>query len=225
MAAMQYPKVEAYDGYLYIVLHGIDFQARRPLLRRPTTSTSSSGRTTSSPCTTATRRSIDELRENMRHATRRCMAEGPVALFHRIVDAMVDHYRPEVEKLEERIDELENGDLRATRRRAGPADPRREARGRAACAAIVTPQRDVIAPPGAARLRRHQHRDVVPVPRHLRPPGAHRRRRDDLPGPHHRHARRAPDNVSNRLNEVMKVLTVVVDDLHAADAAVGICGA
>ena len=26
-------------------------------------------------------------------------------------------------------------------------------------------------------------------------------------------------NVSNRLNEVMKVLTVVVDDLHAADAA------
>ena len=26
-------------------------------------------------------------------------------------------------------------------------------------------------------------------------------------------------NVSNRLNEVMKVLTVVADDLHAADAA------
>ena len=35
------------------------------------------------------------------------LAEGPVALLHRIVDTMVDHYRPEVDKLEERLDELE----------------------------------------------------------------------------------------------------------------------
>ena len=35
------------------------------------------------------------------------MSEGPVALFHRIVDTMVDHYRPEVDKLEDRLDELE----------------------------------------------------------------------------------------------------------------------
>ena len=25
MASVQYPKIESYDGYLYIVLHGIDF--------------------------------------------------------------------------------------------------------------------------------------------------------------------------------------------------------
>ena len=31
-------------------------------------------------------------------------------------------------------------------------------------------------------------------------------------------------NVNNRLNEVMKVLTVADDDLHAADAAVGSVG-
>ena len=35
------------------------------------------------------------------------LAEGPVALMHRIVDTMVDHYRPEVDELEERLDELE----------------------------------------------------------------------------------------------------------------------
>ena len=29
-----------------------------------------------------------------------------MALMHRIVDTMVDHYRPEVDKLEERIDEM-----------------------------------------------------------------------------------------------------------------------
>src|SRR5881397_3538456 len=45
-------------------------------------------------------RSIVDLRE---HATRnaKILGEGPVALFHRIVDAMVDHYRPEIEKLED----------------------------------------------------------------------------------------------------------------------------
>ena len=37
----------------------------------------------------------------------RLLAEGPVALFHRIVDAMVDNYRPSMNALEERIDKLE----------------------------------------------------------------------------------------------------------------------
>jgi magnesium transporter len=35
------------------------------------------------------------------------LAEGPVALLHRIVDTMVDNYRPEVDKLSERLDLLE----------------------------------------------------------------------------------------------------------------------
>ena len=26
-SALQYPKIEAYDGYLYAILHGIDFHA------------------------------------------------------------------------------------------------------------------------------------------------------------------------------------------------------
>jgi magnesium transporter len=36
------------------------------------------------------------------------LSEGPVALMHRIVDLMVDHYRPEVDKLESRLDTLED---------------------------------------------------------------------------------------------------------------------
>jgi magnesium transporter len=35
------------------------------------------------------------------------LGEGPVALMHRIIDLMVDHYRPEVEKLEARLDTVE----------------------------------------------------------------------------------------------------------------------
>src|SRR5262249_22004692 len=35
------------------------------------------------------------------------LGEGPAALLHRIVDQMVDHYRPEIDALEDRITDLE----------------------------------------------------------------------------------------------------------------------
>jgi magnesium transporter len=51
-------------------------------------------------------RSIARLREVCdRHE--RVLLEGPVGLLHRIVDAMVDHYRPAIEELEDRIAGLE----------------------------------------------------------------------------------------------------------------------
>ena len=100
MSERQYPKVEAYDGYLYVILHGIhyakgdygfgtrdvDFFVGPNYLV-----TVHAG--DSAP--------IVELRD---HATRnlKILAEGPVALLHRIVDAMVDSYRPEMDKLEDR---------------------------------------------------------------------------------------------------------------------------
>ena len=36
------------------------------------------------------------------------LAEGPAALLHRIVDSMVDNYRPEIESLEKHMNELED---------------------------------------------------------------------------------------------------------------------
>src|SRR5213593_4322096 len=50
MSARQYPKAEAYDGYFYVILHGIDFRGGEPASAR-TTWISSSGRTISSRCT------------------------------------------------------------------------------------------------------------------------------------------------------------------------------
>ena len=61
-----------------------------------------------SPCTTATRGRSRSCATTVAR-NHKLMGEGPVALFHRIVDAMVDHYRPEVEKLEDRLDEIEEG--------------------------------------------------------------------------------------------------------------------
>src|SRR5205814_3606203 len=50
--------------------------------------------------------SVNELRD---HATRnpKILGEGPVSLLHRIVDSMVDHYRPEMDKFEDRLDQIE----------------------------------------------------------------------------------------------------------------------
>ena len=190
MSTMQYPKVEAYDGYLYVVLHGIAVRGGRTLLcnaryrlfRRAELSRDRAQRRV---------RSIAELRD---HATRnaKILAEGPVALFHRIVDAMVDHYRPEVEKLEEpsRRDR-EQAIFADPHPRLVAIDPAREERR-----VVASPHHHAAArrhrAAGAARLRRRQHRDVVSVSRHLRSSRPHRRRCAAVPGSHHRHARCAP---------------------------------
>jgi len=96
------PKIEAYDGYLYAILHGIDFKPGQPGFATHDVDffigphylvTVHDGRS----------RSIAELQENVARNAK-ILGEGPVSLFHRIVDSMVDHYRPEVNKLEDRFE-------------------------------------------------------------------------------------------------------------------------
>lgn len=105
LATTHDPKVDSYDGYLYLILHGIDVeQTRRGFGTRdvdffvgPNYVVTVHG---------ATSRSMARTQEAcVRNG--HFMAEGPMALVHRLVDAMVDNYRPEVDTLEKRIDELE----------------------------------------------------------------------------------------------------------------------
>jgi magnesium transporter len=99
------PKVESYGRYLYIVFHSINFQAAAHTFETHETDffvapnflvTIHDGQ----------RRSIAHTAELCTRADH-VLGEGPVALLHRIIDTMVDHYRPEVEELEERLDEIE----------------------------------------------------------------------------------------------------------------------
>ncbi|MBY0495460.1 MAG: magnesium transporter CorA family protein [Cyanobacteria bacterium] len=107
-AALQretHPKVESYGKYLYIVLHGINFQAAEHTFETHETDfflapnfliTIHDGQ----------RRSIARVADLCGRAGH-ILSEGPVALLHRIVDTMVDHYRPEVDELEARLDAIE----------------------------------------------------------------------------------------------------------------------
>ena len=151
--------------------------------------------------------SINELRD---HATRnpKILSEGPVSLMHRIVDAMVDSIRPEINQLEERIDDLEARIFN----RPDPALIReilQQKRHVAGLRRIVTPQRDVI-----ARLARRDFVDIsTEMSFRFRDVYDHLQRiaddvmifQDRITGMLDAHL----SNVSNRLNEVMKVLTVV----------------
>ena len=197
---------EEYNGYLYVVLHGIDFQAAQHgfatldvdfFLGPSYLVTVHDG----------TSRSIVELRDHCPRNTK-ILGEGPVALFHRIVDAMVEHYRPEVEKLEDRLDELEK-EVFENPRPALVRDILDEKRDVSSLRRVIIPQRDVI-----SRLARRdfsqisvemsfRFRDVYDQLVRIADDGTIVQ--DRITGILDAHL----SNVSNRLNEVMKVLTVV----------------
>jgi magnesium transporter len=206
MSALQYPKVEAYDGYLYVVLHDIKFEQAVHCFDTHDVDFFL-GPNYVVTVHDGTARAIADLRDHCpRNA--KIMGEGPVALVHRIVDAIVDHYRPEMDKVEDRIDQLEEAVF------SNPSpDLVREIlkikRDVAGLRRIVQPQRDVV-----SRLAR---RDFVDISTELsfrfRDVYDHLVRladdalvfQDRITGILDAHL----SNVSNRLNEVMKVLTIV----------------
>jgi magnesium transporter len=206
LSPRQYPKAEAYDGYLYVILHGIESKMAEHCFFTHDVDFFV-GPNYLVTVHDGDSRSIGDIRD---HATRntKILSEGPVALFHRIVDAMVDHYRPEIDKLEDRLDALENqifdtGDPKLVRE---ILDEKRQV---ASLRRIVIPQRDVI-----ARLARRDFVDVsTEMSFRFRDVYDHLVRisddalmfQDRITGMLDAHL----SNVSFRLNEVMKVLTLV----------------
>ena len=206
MAPVHYPKAEEYNGYLYVILHGIDFRVVEHSFATHDIDFFIGSNYLVTVHDGASR-AIVELREHCpRNA--KILGEGTVALFHRIVDALVEHYRPEVEKLEDRLDELEKEVFDNPR----PALVRQlldEKLDVSSLRRVITPQRDVI-----GRLARRdfsmisvemsfRFRDVYDQIVRIADDGMIVQ--DRITGILDAHL----STVSNRLNEVMKVLTVV----------------
>ena len=137
-----HPKVETYGEVLYVVLHGINFQADRARLRHPRHRLLP-GRALPGH---RPRRQAAQHRPRQRAVRAQrplILAEGPVALMHRIVDTMVDHYRPEVDELEEWLDEIEQQVIE-TAGEALTSEILAVKRDISALRRIVVPQRDVV---------------------------------------------------------------------------------
>ncbi len=122
------PKVETYSGILHVVLHGIDFLAESDTFETHDTDFFLT-RTFLITVHDGKRRSIQHIQELCRQ-NHGMLQEGPTALMHRIVDTMVDHYRPEVEELAERLDQIEETVLERPSDELTRRDPRDQARHR-----------------------------------------------------------------------------------------------
>jgi magnesium transporter len=206
LSDLQFPKVESYGAYLYLILHRIDFEAPEHRFKTHDVDfflgpnylvTIHSGDS----------RSFEQIRQVCgRNAL--ALGEGASALLHRIIDAMVDNYRPEIEELSERLDALEEQVFDAAGANLAK-DILEFKRDVSSLRRIVQPQRDVV-----GRLSR---REFALVGEQI----AYRFR--DV----HDHLVRLADEsmffqdritslldanlaiVSNQLNTIMKILTVI----------------
>ena len=205
LSVTQFPKIEPYPGYLYVVLHGLDFKAAKHqfatrdidfFLGPNYLLTIHDGDS----------RSIAKLRDVCEKHTR-ILSEGPVALMHRIIDQMVDNYRPMMEELEGQIDRLEEQAFYGRQHIARKV--LRLKRDLASMRRVLIPQRDAV-----SRLARREFPAISDEMSY--------RFRDVYD-----HVVRLTDEailfqdrvtgilevnlaaVSNRLNQVMKVLTVL----------------
>jgi magnesium transporter len=103
---LQNPKVETYPGVLYVVLHGITFTSESDTFETDDTDFFLS-REFLVTVHHRPRRSIEEV-GHLCATNDMILKEGTVALMHRIIDRMVDHYRPEVDEVESRLDNIED---------------------------------------------------------------------------------------------------------------------
>jgi magnesium transporter len=106
LSELHHPKIESYGDYLYLILHGIDFRASEHCFRTQDIDFFLGAQflVTVHP---GVSRSIGKIGSACSRDAR-ILAEGPGMLLYRIVDTMVDNYRPEVDKLSETLDELED---------------------------------------------------------------------------------------------------------------------
>jgi magnesium transporter len=206
LAKRHHPKIEHYDGYLYLILHGIDFRAAQHRFSTHDTDfflgsnylvTIHDGQT----------RTIPIVQD---HCVRnsRLLAEGPAALLHHLVDTMVDHYRPEVEKLEKKLDELERTVFEHPDENAMKQilDLKRDV---TSLRRVTMPERDAV-----ARLARREFALISDeMAYRFRDVFDHLVRLSDEALMFQDRIGSLLDahlaNVSNRLNRVMKVLTVI----------------
>ena len=105
LSALQFPKVESYGTFLYLVLHRIDFAGSEHCFKTHDVDFFL-GPNYLVTIHTGDSRSIEQIAD-VCGRNPWALGEGPAALMHRVIDAIVDHYRPEIDELNDRLDQLE----------------------------------------------------------------------------------------------------------------------
>jgi magnesium transporter len=214
----QRPKLEEYDGYVYLVVYGANsdrdalvevhcFLSEKYLV-------------------TVHRDDCPAFADLRKQATEgRAPALEPALALYRIVDALADSFFPELSKLDDRIDELENGVLKKPDE-AQLEQVFRLKRRLVTWRKVITPERDlfarlatgIVSIPGMTPDAERYYRDVYD----------HLIRISDLVDSYRDLLTGAMDvylsTVSNRLNDVMKRLTIVATIFMPLTFIVGFFG-
>jgi magnesium transporter len=221
VSEIHHPKIESYPEYLYLILHGIDFRAREHCFRTLDVDffLGANYLVTVHP---GVSRSIGKISDicGRNHSA---LSEGPAALMHRIIDAMVDNYRPEVEKLSDRLDKIEkevflHPDPSLARR---ILDFKRDV---SSLRRVVLPERDAV-----GRLARREFPIISEAMSYrFRDVYDHLVRLSDESMFFHDRIGSLLDahlsTVSNALNAVMKVLTIIATLFMPLGVVVGLYG-
>jgi magnesium transporter len=221
LTEIHHPKIESYGEYLYLILHGIDFRVREHCFRTQDVDFFL-GLQYLVTVHTGVSRSVQKVHE-ICGRNDRVLGEGPVALLHRIVDTMVDHYRPEVDKLGERLDGLEKEVLEQPSQKLARRilDFKRDV---SSLRRVVLPQRDAVGRlarrefPMISEALSYRFRDVYD---HLvRLVDEAMFFQDRISGLLEAHL----SAMSNQLNSVMKVLTVIATIFMPLTVLTGLYG-
>jgi magnesium transporter len=206
LAKTHHPKIDTYEGYLYVILHGIDFEASKRGFRTRDIDFFLSDRFLVT-VHDGHSRSVAAIRDIcLRNGE--VLRDGPGALMHRIVDAMVDNYRPEIDRLEERMDHVER-DVFTHPRHDMIKSILTLKREIVSLRQVVQPQRDVV-----GRLARREFSLIdTQVAYRFRDVYDHLVRLSDESFMFQDRATSLVEahlsSVSNQLNNIMKILTVI----------------
>ena len=220
LSPLHHPKIERYDDFLFIILHGMAAESGGSRIATDDVDFFLGPRCLVTVHAGA--QSVRAVREWC-DRTSTALGEGLPALIHRIADHLIDNYEPEISALADRIDTIEDDALSD-----GGSDIVRPIldvkRDVMALRRVTLPQRDLM-----SRLAR---REFVEIDERV----AYRFR--DV----HDHLVRLADEslalqdritgvleahlslVSNRLNEVMKVLTIIASISIPMTVLTGIYG-
>ncbi len=206
LAEIHQPKVESYGAYIYLILHAIDFKAKEHAFGTQEVDFFL-GPNYLVTMHNGTSRSIEKIGEICTRS-QHILGDGPGALMHRIIDGMVDNYRPEVDKLADRLDTLEKEVFQKPK----PTLVKRILdfkRDVASLRRVVMPQRDAVMRlarrefPQISESLSYRFRDVYDHLIRLSDEAIFFQDRiSSLLDAH-------LSNVSNQLNGIMKVLTII----------------
>ena len=205
VSEMNRPKVDDYGDYLYVVVHSARWDGGdRPTLREVDVLIGEHFLVTYHEGATRSISAAVELLPKRPDL----LARGPAHLLHFLLDVLVDGYLPVIDSIADQIDTLEEEVVRGTSKRVHVSILRLK-RGMSAMRRIVGPQRDAL-----LALTRDEFRAIPAEMRpYLRDVYDRLARMTDLMDSFRDELAGLLDlqmtQVSNRLNQVMKILTVI----------------